>query len=163
MDRFVTAIKEVLIANAGAGELLADVGEDQIYMLEANTSATFPLIIIWPFEAVNEAGHSAGYRLKNMDAEVNVYVEWDKTAADKFTIMQSAVQLADKVERVLLDNPRLVCTSYASGIIMQGERIEIENWEPHDAMVPGTNTMGYLCKLAVTGRVIVRHGAVATT
>lgn len=160
MDRYIKALQEVLKAKAGAGELLADVTADRIYLIEAPKSVTLPCIVLWPFDRTNIAtGHTAGFRLTRMEAEVNVYVEWNEY--DKMASLTAVTQLGDKVERVLLDNARLKCTSYNNGFIMSGERISMESLEPFRAIIPGTSVNAYLCKLAVAGKVILRDGNVA--
>ena len=157
MYRYITALQEVLKAKAGAGELLADVTADRIYLMEAPKTVTLPCIVIWPFDRTNIAtGHTAGYRLTDMDAEVNVYVAWNEY--DKMASLTAVTQLGDKVERVLLDNGRLKCTSYNNGFIMMGGTVKIETLEPFTAIVHGSAVNAYLYKLAVAGRVIIRDG-----
>lgn len=154
MYRYITALQEVLKAKAGAGELLADVTADRIYLMEAPKSVVLPCIVIWPFDRTNiVTGHTAGYRLTDMDAEVNVYVEWNEY--EKMASLTAVTQLGDKVERVLLDNGRLKCTLYNNGFIMKGETVKIETMEPFSAIIPGSSVNAYLYKLAVAGRVIL--------
>ena len=155
---FVKAIKEALVARAGVGDLLASVTSSRVYLYEAVKGAALPLIIIWPFERRNEAA-AGEYRLTRMEAEVNVYssfADYDIAAS-----YETGVELGVKAERALELNARLITASYASGVIMSGGRIQVETVEPFRAVVPGSaGQETLLCKLVVSGRVILRADAV---
>ena len=148
------------MAVAGAGELLADIGESNIHLLKAEYGGALPCIIIWPeYSGYKiEASHKS-YRLTRMTAEVNIYVEI--TGKDVLTAHSTAVPLSEKVERALHDNNRLVCTTYPNGFIMNGDSITIDDIDYFSAVPPGMTREVYLCKMGVSGLVILRGAAVS--
>ena len=136
MNRYLTGLQEALQAEAGAGELLADVTADRIFVHRADRDAELPLIVVWDFQPKNiRIAHGAHYRISEYRAMVNVFCALSKDAAHS-TQWTSAIQLLEKMEAVLLDNPFLKTTSYVNGLIQEGDRLRIESSGLYEATLP---------------------------
>lgn len=126
MKEFYNAVIEILEANDGVGQEL-----DGVTILKNEFAGLQPESLM--VRRLNETtlGQSGNYKQVEGVIELNALVQIDKrTSAANYRETQevAAEELANKVEKVLLDNDgKLISTSYVSGITKHPEMTMIRN------------------------------------
>jgi hypothetical protein len=125
MKEFYQAVLEILEANTGAGFQLEGVA-----VLKNEFAGMKPSCVVVRRVSENVIGQNAQYKQVEGVIELNAFIQINKrdsAAEHRETQEEAAEELANKVEKVLLTDGRLISASFAEGITRHPEKTQMRN------------------------------------
>ena len=153
MKEFIKGLYEVFASQNGVGGLLAGVQEIGRYTTQQKL---YPAIAIIPERRVPiGADGSYAYQYYECHAQIGLYSRmpdgWTATE------VEAHIDLERALEKTLMDNSRLVTTSYPNGLLSVTEELEIIE-AAYDLSMPGTRV--YVTGWKVMGKMVFRDGVI---